>query len=114
MSIILDGPFDLSFESIERTMPKQRVGVFAIGHVDSNGVFRVQRVGRDDADLQGRLRGMIGSGNQFKFVVVSTAQEAFDLECDLFHRFKPRGNFTHPDRPRGSSWKCDHCLQLHL
>jgi hypothetical protein len=114
MNTLLDGPYDLTFDSLQNELPKSRAGVFALGHVDARGTFRVQRVGRDERDLQERLCGMIGSGTMFKYAIVSTAKEAFDLECDLFHKFRPPSNIMHPDRPRGSEWKCRHCHQLHF
>lgn len=114
MSTRLDGPYDLSFDSLERALPKRRIGVFAIGHIDPAGIFRVQRVGRDQSDVQERLRGFIGSGNKFKYALAGTAFEAFELECELFHKLKPPSNIMHPDRPQGSGWKCRHCLALHL
>ena len=114
MTAILSGPYDLCYEVLDKALPMQRGGVFAIGHVDAKGTFRVQRVGRDTLDLRERLRSMIGSGNNFKYAMASTALEAFEIECDLFHKFRPPGNFTHPDRPPGSGWKCRHCLQLHV
>ena len=113
MNATLDGPHDLSVDVLERAVP-HRGGVFAVGHVDLAGRFRVQRVGRDDYDLRERLRGLIGSGNKFKYTIVPNPQDAFDLECDLFHKFRPPSNIMHPDRPRGSGWRCRHCLQLHL
>lgn len=109
----LEGPYDLSFDCLEYTIPRQSVGVYAIGHVDAAGVFRVQRVGRDEVDVKERLRCLIGSGNKFKYALAPNAYTAFDMECELFHRLKPPSNITHPDRPRASGWKCRHCLQFH-
>lgn len=110
----LNGPYDLSFDCLEQNLPTKGVGVYAIGHVDALGTFRVQRVGRDEENVKQRLRSLIGSGNKFKYALLATAFEAFEMECELFHRLKPPSNVTHPDRPRGSGWKCRHCLQFHL
>lgn len=114
MRSVLVGPHELSFDCLERTLPRQRIGVFAIGHVDPAGTFRVQRVGRDEEDVQARLRSLIGSANKFKFALVHSAFEAFEIECELFHKLRPPSNVTHPNCPPGSGWKCRHCVQLHL
>lgn len=109
----LEGPYELSYECLESTLPRQTAGVFALGYVDPDGRFRVNRVGREDGDLRDYLRGLIGSSASFKFSLTGSAREAFDLECELFHRLRPPGNFMHPVRPPGSSWKCRHCLHDH-
>lgn len=113
MQVSLKGPYDLSYDCVEKLLPKAKGGVFAVGYTDAADRFRVQRVGRDGSDLREFLRTLIGSGNKFKFRITATEQEAFELECELFHKLKPPSNFTHPGRPRGSGWKCPHCLQLH-
>lgn len=110
----LQGPYELSIECINRTLPAGQPGVFALGYVDSAGTFRIQSVGRDDSDLRQRLRDMIGSSNRFKYAGAANSQEAFEQECELFHQFKPRGNVMHPQRPQGSKWKCPRCFQLHF
>jgi hypothetical protein len=38
-----------------------------------------------------------------------SSQTAFERECDLFHDFSPPGNRLHPDRPRGTRWRCHRC-----
>jgi hypothetical protein len=108
------GPYDLSFDGVELALPQAQCGVFALGHVDAAGTFRVQRVGRDDQDLRRILRGLIGSSNCFKFAPAASPREAFGRECELFHRLRPPGNIIHPDRPKGSDWRCPVCLQYHF
>lgn len=110
----LQGPYELSIECIDRTLPPGLPGVFALGYVDASGTFRIQSVGRDDDDLRRRLRDMVGSSNRFKYASASDSQEAFEHECELFHRFTPRGNVMHPQRPPGAKWKCPRCFQLHF
>jgi hypothetical protein len=114
MTTGLLGPYELSFDGVAQALPSGQCGVFALGHVDAAGTFRVQRVGRDDADLRRRLQGLIGSSNRFKFAPAHSPRLAFESECELFHKFKPPGNIIHPDRQRGSDWKCPHCFQLHV
>ena len=113
MKTSLLGPYDLTYDSLRSVMPAGSRGVFALGYTDDATVFRVQRVGRDGQDLGLRLRSLIGAGNKFKFKLTPTEREAFELECELFHKLRPPSNFSHPDRPPGSDWRCQHCLQFH-
>lgn len=110
----LVGPVELSFDVVDRVLAAAGSGVFALGRVDGAGTFRVERVGRADHNLRESLKSLIGCGNQFKFAVTASAKEAFELECELFHRFRPPSTIIHPGRPPGSDWKCPCCTQLHL
>ena len=114
MSISLKGPHALSFDALQRVLPKGRTGIFALGYVDSGGRFRVQSVGRDDYDVRARLSELIGSSTMFKFAVMPGSREAFEEECALFHQLRPPSTIIHPVRPRGTNWQCPHCLQLSL
>lgn len=113
MSIALIGPYELAFDKVAEALPGSICGVYALGHVDANGTFRVQRVGRDDQDLRRCLQGLIGVSSRFKFLTAGNPQMAFERECELFHRFRPPGNFMHPERPAGSNWRCPVCFQFH-
>ena len=114
MKSTLLGPLDLTFDQVEQALPIGKGGVFALGHVDTVGTFRVQRVGRDDHDLGRSLQRLIGSSTRFKYAVVASPQLAFEYECELFHRFRPPGNVIHPTRPACSQWKCPVCIQFHV
>lgn len=109
----LAGPYELFFDRLANVVPERTCGVFALGHVDRAGIFRVQCVGRDDVDLRDRLRELIGSSTSFKFATTETAHEAFLRECELFHTFQPPRNFNHPIRPAGSGWTCRLCRSTH-
>jgi hypothetical protein len=113
MKTSLRGPHVLSFDILERVLPKSRTGIFALGFEDREGRFRVQSVGRDDYDLRARLCELIGSSAMFKFATHPTARQAFDHECELFHALRPPSYFIHPGRPAGTDWQCAHCLQFH-
>lgn len=109
MNIKLHGPFELSKDHLESTLPKSISGVFALGYVDQVGRFRVERVGRDTSNLQTTLGDLIGCAMQFKYAATSTSREAFELECELYHRLRPPCNVMHPNRPAGSIWTCPVC-----
>ncbi len=112
MKTSMSGPYDLTFDTLERTLSKGRLGVFSLGYVDREGRFRVQSVGRDDYDLRARLCELIGSSAMFKFALMRDPRTAFEHECALFHDLRPPSNFIHPGRPAGSDWKCPRCFQF--
>lgn len=113
MKTNLYGPYDLTFDSVDAVMPVGSRGVFALGYAEDSSMFRVQRVGRDGKDLSRKLKSLIGASNKFKYRLTLTEREAFEMECELFHKLRPPSNISHPDRPQGSDWRCPYCLQFH-
>lgn len=111
--LALEGPYSLTVEGIGAAVPKQAIGVFALGHLDLYNRFRVEAVGRGDKDLGHELRALIGTAGLFKFSCFASAEEAFLKHCELFHKFRPPGNLIHPARAEGTDWRCPHCLGLH-
>jgi hypothetical protein len=108
------GPFRLAYDEIKNTIPRVAPGAFVLGHKGPDGQFYVHFVGRADHDVREKLIGLIGSGNMFKYRCTSTAEAAFEAECDLFHSFRPPGNHMHPDRPAGVNWECPKCRFFRL
>ncbi|MGI9423314.1 MAG: hypothetical protein ACR2PA_08975 [Hyphomicrobiaceae bacterium] len=107
----LNGPYRLCVEGIDLAIRKRSAGVFALGSIDAGGRFCLNRIGRTDDDLRPVLRNFIGSDVLFKYIFTDDNQAAFLKECELFHNFKPSGNFFHPVRPRGTKWSCPICHQ---
>jgi hypothetical protein len=105
----LAGPFRLSFDEIDALVTRTSAGVYALGHADADGRFRVNHVGRSDSNLKQQLLETIGSANLFKYAYFSSARTAFEKECELFHDIGPPGNRVHPGRPRGTGWECPRC-----
>ena len=110
----LMGPYRLNFEEIQDAIPRVAPGAFALGHRGPDGKFYVDFVGRADTDVRGKLHGLIGSSNLFKYSCASSAEAAFKKECEVFHDFKPPGNRMHPDRPAGTNWECPRCRFFRL
>lgn len=108
----LMGPFELNYDTIAVQVPTQVCGTYALGHIDRSSVFRIERVGRADADLQVSLRNFIGCSMRFKFIPSLAPKQAFEIECELFHQFRPPGNFIHPHRPAGADWTCPVCSAM--
>ncbi len=105
----LSGPYLLNFNAVTTTVSENSPGVFALGHLDPAGKFRIAYVSRAEKNLQSRLCEHIGSDLMFKFAYCATARQAFEKECTLFHDFKPPANCLHPARSSGSDWLCPRC-----
>jgi hypothetical protein len=108
------GPFRLTFDQINDSIPRVAPGAYALGHTDPRGKFYVDYVGRADANVREKLHEFIGSATMFKYSCVPSAEAAFMKECELYHEFKPPGNRMHPDRPKGTSWECPRCRFFRL
>jgi len=103
------GPFELTNAVIDIKVKKE-IGAYALGYVNNN-TFHVSYVGRDDDDLNRRLKEHVGSYQHFKFRHYNTAKEAYEKECYLYHDFTPRDNDIHPAKPDGTNYKCPVCGQ---
>ena len=105
----LSGPHRLTFDAIAAAVTRRSAGVFALGHADAQGRFCINHIGRSDLDLRNRLFDCIGSEALFKYGYFESSQAAFEKECELFHDIRPPGNRVHPDRPKGTTWRCPRC-----
>lgn len=89
------------------------IGAYVLGYKTPEGFFAVQYVGRSDTDLNARLSQHIGEGYPlFKFQQLSTVDDAFCKECNLYHDFGENislKNKEHPDRPEGTEYQCPRC-----
>ena len=92
-----------------------KIGVYCLGNIE-NKKFVVRYVGRDDVDIQRRLKEHITAikGNDeplythFKYLVCSTADEAYRLECKAYHSNRLEiDNKIHPAKPEND--KNAHC-----
>lgn len=108
----LIGPYALEFETIRSVFGQGVAGNFALGYMSSSDVFYINRVGRSDDDIRSALLNLIGSDLMFKYRYAPTSRSAFEGECELFHHFRPPGNFFHPVRPAGTTWQCAYCMQF--
>lgn len=100
--------FALGEKEIDAHITKTSPGVYALDK-HQEGAFTVYYVGRSDTDVNKRLKDWVGKYKYAKFAYASSAKAAFEGECELYHAHKPTDNVLHPDRPRGSDWKCPRC-----
>ena len=112
MASDLKGPYRLTADGIDGALLDREKGAYALGHEDFQGRFMITHVGRSDDDLRSTLRGLIGTSASFKFSETLSDRQAFEIQCELFHKFRPPGNHLHPDRPKGTNWVCPRCMAL--
>ncbi|CCB67538.1 conserved protein of unknown function [Hyphomicrobium sp. MC1] len=105
----LRGPFQLASDAIEEELVDRCPGTYALGFVDHLGRFAITYVGSAGEDLKSKLKAHIGTATQFKFRHFADERQAFEKECEIFHKFMPNGNILHPSRPRGTDWTCPKC-----
>lgn len=104
----LFGPYTLNNELIDKKTGSGK-GAYALGYVNSDGTFIVERIGRSDNDLNSRLKDHVGNYKAFKYGHFSTLKGAFEKECHLYHDFPSKNNPNHPARPAGTSYVCPVC-----
>lgn len=77
----------LTEANVARTVPPGRAGVFFLKSVGADGQI-AERMGRDDVDLRQRLLQYAREGLPnvlFGWVLAEDANEAYRLECYLWH-----------------------------
>jgi hypothetical protein len=106
----LSGPFSLTPRGIDSAVPTTSPGVYILGKVKDGGdEFQVRYVGRDDEDVKKRLRQHIADWYpQFFYKYAFSSREAFEKECELYHKFSPPDNQAHPTR-KNAEWTCPRC-----
>jgi hypothetical protein len=107
----LSGLHSLSDSTINNEVTRVSPGVYALDATTAGG-FTVSYVGRSDTDVNSRLHDWIGEYRYFKFAYCSSAKDAFEAECELYHDYNPPDNKVHPARPYNSGWKCPRCRKF--
>lgn len=109
MATGLHGPHHLQQSVLDSVVTGVGPGAYALGAVNSGGVFEIRRVGRSDTDLNDRLKDHLGHYQHFKYGFFNTKLEAYQRECTMFHEFSPPDNVIHPDAPNGLFVTCPVC-----
>lgn len=108
------GKFSLNIASIDGTVPTSP-GAYILVNGNNNAVY----VGRSDTDLNSRLKNHLLEREEnswirrslpkdFYFEPTTNAQEAYRLECEWFHKYRPSCNNAHP-ATLSSGWSCSIC-----
>lgn len=110
----MKGPYSLTSFQIAADVLSQ-AGAYVLVNSNNIAVY----VGRADTDLNVRLRAHLlekeanlcirRSGIvSFYFENANSAKDAYILECDWYHRFRPTCNIAHPVK-NFSTWLCPVC-----
>jgi hypothetical protein len=79
----------LTESAVARSVPPERPGVFFLKSVGADGLVS-ERVGRDDVDLRQRLLQLAREkvpNVLFGWILADDANEAYRLECYLWHAY---------------------------
>jgi len=113
--LYMDGPYELTTESIDNTVTRTSPGNYALGRDTEKGLL-VYYVGRSDDDVGGRLKGWVGEKPgryaYFKYSYATSPKAAFEKECQNYHDFGGKeklDNASHPQRSEGTDWECPTC-----
>lgn len=107
----LMGPFALTPAGINlKQMPPSPVA-YCLGTIGADGRFAPGYVGRVENGLAARLQSHVGAKRYdvFMYALAASPRQAFVMECEIYHGFKPRDNDVHPAGPPGSDWTCPAC-----
>lgn len=97
----ISGPFPMS--EIDFHVPAVTPGTYILSREGNAAHY----VGRSDTDLANRLRSHLSSQYvNFWYQVVTSAMQAYYLECEWYHKYHPADNQNHPAVPPGAAWKC--------
>jgi hypothetical protein len=111
MAIPLQGSYQFDAATIDRVVTQRSPGAYVLGFKQTGRMFSVAFVGRAENSLNVRLKQQVAASTYtaFMFQYCTSAQQAFEAECSVFHTFAPPDNKTHPSRPQNTDWKCPGC-----
>ncbi len=113
--------YDLTYDVIDKVIEDNRIGNYAYGYLDNQGVFIVLYVGRSDNNLKERIKhGITDIKNnptlrfeRFKFSYANSVIEAYEKECRNYHDFggeyNKLYNKIHPTKPDDYNGLCPIC-----
>ena len=128
----MKGAFELTKEIADKKVESDKIGNYVLGDIDDNGELIPKYTGRscegqEDKDRNYDLRQRIlcytdkdtnhlnKTFPYFKFKCAENAQEAYEIECLLWHGLGKNwklDNKNHPEKPEGTELKCPHCPEL--
>jgi len=101
----MNGDYAVTKKGIDDAVKMIKPGVYLLGAIQGDK-FIVERTGRSDKNLNGRLNDYEGQYQHFKFAYCSNAEQAFYAECELWHAYANKNVQIHPDRPEGTKYLC--------
>ena len=101
----MDRNYLLTQDGINQAVTYISAGVYDLGYVQ-NGTFYVQGGGRSDDHLNRRLHDYEGQFKHFQYAYAPSAEQAFYMECELWHAYGGTNNPNRPARPAGTNLRC--------
>ena len=102
--------FALTSDTVRAIVTKTSPGCYVLGRSGSDGKFLLRYVGRADTDVREGLLELVGKPSWespcFKIQYTKTAKDAFQIECTIYHEFRPPENASHPASSHDSGWTC--------
>jgi hypothetical protein len=105
----LKGPYSLNSGSVAAAIPEKIAGAYVVGNYKASHIEPLL-VGRSE-DLAAQLLKYISSYASFAFAAAFSPRVAYQMECEMYHAWKPRDNPAHPAKARDSNWECPVCRQ---
>jgi hypothetical protein len=105
------GPFTLSVPSLNMIAPLTRVCVYCLSNLRDS----VQVIRRSEQGIRAELRKHVGQYKYFWLAPAISPREAFNIECDAWHRNARQtpSDLGHPLPASGTDWVCPHCQKQH-
>jgi hypothetical protein len=105
----LRGPYTLDNETINAVVTRISPGYYWLSHAPEGERFEIDRNGRSDSNVNRRLHEHVGDYDQFTFSYATSPKEAYEKECEHFHKYRPPDCDYHPDSPDGEDLPCPYC-----
>jgi hypothetical protein len=104
----LDGPFPLCNKHLVSRVTRRAPGIFLLS-ATRGGEIDPRRVERSDDDVAEHLKHHIGLYSHFAWAYASSPMVAYDMECEMYHTWRPPENINHPEKPTGTDCVCPVC-----
>ena len=110
----MKGPYSLTEGQIDANVLPQ-AGAYILVNTSNNAIY----VGKADSDLNNRLKDHLPQNevntcikrsgvNAFYFEHTQSSKDAYILECDWYHKYRPTCNAAHPAKGF-LNWFCPIC-----
>jgi len=104
----LDGPFPLCATHLTLRVTRRAPGIYLLS-ASRGGEIGLRRVERSDDDIIEPLKQHIGLYSHFAWAHASSPMNAYEMECETYHAWRPPENIKHPETPPDADWVCPVC-----
>jgi hypothetical protein len=104
----LNGPYPLCMRQLGALVTRRAPGAYVLS-ASVGGEIGARCVERSDDDVTARLRKHIGLYSHFAWAYASSPAHAYEMECEMYHAWRPPDNNKHPEKPEGADWMCPLC-----